>query len=54
MHGGTRTLLQTMAGCDVAPENGFKRFEIISRFLFESLGSLCQFLARAKIPHQVS
>ena len=22
MHGGTRTLLQTMAGCDVAPENG--------------------------------
>src|ERR1700728_1978524 len=33
MHGGTRTLLQTMVGCDVTPENGFKRFEIISWFL---------------------
>src|SRR4051794_36726176 len=36
MHGGPRMLLRTMAGCD--PENGFQRFEIISRLLFESLG----------------
>src|SRR5271170_2714363 len=42
MHGGTRTLLQTMAGCDVAPENG--------RFLFEPSWHLGQFWRVRRYP----